>query len=79
VFFLSPTARRGLPKTFPLLTDDPVFVVLNGLEGPATIKGEHYQGVMPPFDHPDPALLLFLQQKPRRWRGSLTTAAWYRD
>ena len=29
----------------------PVYVVLNGLEGPATINGEHYQGAMPPFDH----------------------------
>jgi mono/diheme cytochrome c family protein len=50
----------GLPKTFPPLADNPdlyldrlfpVYVVLNGLEGPATIKGEHYQGAMPPFDH----------------------------
>ena len=50
----------GLPKTFPPLAGNPdlfidrmfpVYVVLNGLEGPATIKGEHYQGAMPPFDH----------------------------
>jgi mono/diheme cytochrome c family protein len=50
----------GLPKTFPPLAGNPdlfldrlfpVYVVLNGLEGPALIKGEHYQGVMPPFDH----------------------------
>lgn len=50
----------GLPKTFPPLAGNsdlfldrlfPVYVVLNGLEGPAKIKGEHYQGVMPPFDH----------------------------
>jgi len=50
----------GLPKTFPPLAANPdlyidrlfpVYVVLNGLEGPATIKGEHYQGAMPPFDH----------------------------
>lgn len=51
---------NGLAKTFPPLAGNPdlfldrlfpVFVVLNGLEGPATIKGEHYQGAMPPFDH----------------------------
>ena len=50
----------GLPKTFPPLTSNPdlfidrlfpVYVVLNGLEGAATIKGEQYNGVMPPFDH----------------------------
>lgn len=50
----------GLPKTFPPLAANPdlfidrlfpVYVVLNGLEGPVTIKDEHYQGVMPPFDH----------------------------
>lgn len=50
----------GLPKTFPPLASNPdlyidrlfpVYVVLNGLEGPATIKGEQYNGVMPPFDH----------------------------
>lgn len=50
----------GLAKTFPPLAGNPdlfldrlfpVYVVLNGLEGPAIIKGEHYQGVMPPFDH----------------------------
>ena len=50
----------GLPKTFPPLAGNPdlfldklfpVYVVLNGLEGPATIKGEHYEGAMPPFDH----------------------------
>ncbi len=50
----------GLIKTFPPLAGNPdlyidqlfpVYVVLNGLEGPATIKGEQYNGVMPPFDH----------------------------
>jgi mono/diheme cytochrome c family protein len=50
----------GLPKTFPPLAGNPdlfldrlfpVFVVLNGLEGTVTIKGEQYQGAMPPFDH----------------------------
>lgn len=50
----------GLPKTFPPLAGNPdlyldrlfpVYVVLNGLEGPATIKGVNYQGAMPPFDH----------------------------
>jgi mono/diheme cytochrome c family protein len=50
----------GVAKTFPPLAANPdlfldrlfpVYVVLNGLEGPAVIKGERYQGVMPPFDH----------------------------
>jgi len=50
----------GVPKAFPPLASNPdlfidrlfpVYVVLNGLEGPAIIKGEHYNGVMPPFDH----------------------------
>lgn len=51
---------EGLAKTFPPLAGNPdlfvdrlfpVFVVLNGLAGPVTVKGENYQGVMPPFDH----------------------------
>ena len=51
---------QGLAMTFPPLAGNPdlfldrlfpVYVVLNGLEGPATIKGQRYQGVMPPFDH----------------------------
>jgi mono/diheme cytochrome c family protein len=50
----------GVPKAFPPLASNPdlfidrlypVYVVLNGLEGPAIIKGEHYNGIMPPFDH----------------------------
>lgn len=50
----------GLPKTFPPLAGNPdlfldrlfpVYVVLNGLQGPLTVKGEHYQGAMPPFGH----------------------------
>lgn len=50
----------GVPKTFPPLAGNPdlfvdplfpVYVVVNGLEGPLTIKGERYQGVMPPFGH----------------------------
>jgi len=50
----------GVAKTFPPLAGNtdlfadrlfPVYVVLNGLAGPVTIKGEKYQGVMPPFDH----------------------------
>jgi len=50
----------GVPRTFPPLAGNPdvyldrlfpVYVVLNGLEGPATIKGERYQGLMPPFRH----------------------------
>lgn len=50
----------GLPKTFPPLAGNadlfldrlfPVYVVLNGLEGPITVKGEHYQAMMPPFGH----------------------------
>jgi mono/diheme cytochrome c family protein len=50
----------GVARTFPPLAGNPdvfldrlfpVYVVLNGLEGSATIKGEQYQGVMPPFDH----------------------------
>jgi mono/diheme cytochrome c family protein len=51
---------EGLAKTFPPLAGNPdlfvdrlfpVFVVLNGLAGPVAVKGENYQGVMPPFDH----------------------------
>ena len=50
----------GVAKTFPPLAGNPdlfsdrlfpVYVVLNGLAGALTIKGENYQGVMPPFDH----------------------------
>jgi len=50
----------GIPRTFPPLASNPdlyanqlfpVYVVLNGLEGPATIKGEKYSGVMPSFNH----------------------------
>jgi len=50
----------GVPKTFPPLAGNadlfidklfPVYVVLHGLEGPVTVKGDSYSGVMPPFDH----------------------------
>ena len=50
----------GLPGTFPPLAGNhdlyrdrmfPVYVLLNGLEGAITVKGESYNGVMPPFDH----------------------------
>jgi len=50
----------GLAKTFPPLASNPdlfidrlfpVYVVLNGLEGQLAIKGDHYNGVMPPFDY----------------------------
>jgi mono/diheme cytochrome c family protein len=50
----------GLANTFPPLAGNedvyrdrmfPVFVVLNGLEGPITVKGGEYNGVMPQFDH----------------------------
>jgi len=51
---------EGVARTFPPLAGNPdvfldrlfpIYVVLNGLQGPATIKGVQYQGVMPPFDH----------------------------
>ena len=50
----------GLPGTFPPLAGNtdlyidrmfPVYVLLNGLEGPLTVKGQKFEGVMPPFDH----------------------------
>ena len=50
----------GLPGTFPPLAGNhdlyrdrmfPVFVLLNGLEGAITVKGQNYNGAMPPFDH----------------------------
>ena len=50
----------GLPGTFPPLAGNadlyrdrmfPVYVLLNGIEGAITVKGESYNGVMPPFDH----------------------------
>lgn len=50
----------GLPDTFPPLAGNtdlyrdrmfPVYVVLNGLTGPITVKGGKYNGTMPPFDH----------------------------
>ena len=51
---------QGLPGAFPPLAGNPdlfidrmfpVYVVLNGLQGPLTVKGSRYQGVMPPFDN----------------------------
>lgn len=51
---------QGLPGTFPPLAGNPdlyldplfpVYVLLNGLEGPLTVKGSAYQATMPPFDH----------------------------
>lgn len=51
---------QGLPGTFPPLAGNsdlfidrvfPVYVLLNGLQGPLTVKDTAYQGVMPPFDH----------------------------
>jgi mono/diheme cytochrome c family protein len=50
----------GLPGTFPPLAGNsdlyidrrfPVYVLLNGLEGEIAVKGQNYNGVMPPFDH----------------------------
>ncbi|MGH8738462.1 MAG: c-type cytochrome [Burkholderiales bacterium] len=50
----------GLAGSFPPLAGNrdlyldrmfPVYVLLNGLEGAITVKGESYNGVMPPFDH----------------------------
>jgi len=50
----------GLPDTFPPLAGNtdlyrdrmfPVYVVLNGLTGPITVKGMKFNGTMPPFDH----------------------------
>jgi mono/diheme cytochrome c family protein len=50
----------GLPGTFPPLAGNhdlyrdrmfPVYVLLNGLEGSITVKGQNYNGAMPPFDH----------------------------
>ncbi len=50
----------GLPRTFPPLAGNedlflerlfPVYVVLHGLEGPLTVDGQQFHGVMPPFDH----------------------------
>ena len=50
----------GIANTFPPLAGNtdlyidrmfPVYVLLNGLEGPLTVKGQKFQGVMPPFDH----------------------------
>jgi mono/diheme cytochrome c family protein len=50
----------GLARTFPPLANnpdlfiDPLFpvqVALHGIEGPITVNGQPYNGVMPPFDH----------------------------
>lgn len=50
----------GLPKTFPPLAGNPdlfldrlfpVYVVLNGIKGAITVKGESYESAMPPFDY----------------------------
>jgi mono/diheme cytochrome c family protein len=54
------TDGTGISGTFPPLAGNPdlfrdrllpVFVVLNGIQGPLTVKGEQYRGAMPPFDH----------------------------
>jgi len=51
---------QGVPGAFPPLAGNPdlfrerlfpVRVILNGLSGALTVKGEKYSGVMPPFDH----------------------------
>lgn len=51
---------QGVPGAFPPLAGNPdlfrdrlfpVKVILNGLSGTLTVKGEKYSGVMPPFDH----------------------------
>jgi mono/diheme cytochrome c family protein len=51
---------QGVPGAFPPLAGNPdlfrdrlfpVHVVLNGLQGALTVKGQKYSGVMPPFDH----------------------------
>ena len=51
---------KGVVEQFPPLAGNPdlfldrlypVYVVLNGLEGPLVIEGRHFQNVMPAFDH----------------------------
>lgn len=51
---------RGQPGYFPQLTGNPdlfkdrafpVLVVLNGISGPISVKGQSYNGSMPAFDH----------------------------
>jgi len=51
---------QGVPGAFPPLAGNPdlfrdrlfpVRVILKGLQGAITVKGERYSGVMPPFDH----------------------------
>lgn len=51
---------QGVPANFPPLAGNrdlfsdrlfPAYVLLNGLEGKITVEGDHFDGVMPPFDH----------------------------
>ena len=51
---------EGVPGTFPPLAgaeqvngsaDEHIKIVLNGLSGPITVKGEEYNGFMTPFKH----------------------------
>jgi mono/diheme cytochrome c family protein len=51
---------EGVPQTFPPLAgaeqvngsaDEHIKIVLNGLSGPITVKGEEYNGFMTPFKH----------------------------
>lgn len=39
----------GNPDLF-LSSDFPAYVVLNGIEGPLSVRGQHFDNVMPPFD-----------------------------
>lgn len=54
------TNGEGVPGTFPPMVgtervngpaDEHIKVVLNGLSGPITVKGEEYNGFMTPFKH----------------------------
>lgn len=51
---------EGVPGTFPPIAgserangpaEEHIKVVLNGLSGPITVKGQNYDGSMPPFGH----------------------------
>ncbi|MGA8260775.1 MAG: cytochrome c [Arenicellales bacterium] len=80
---------QGLHDTFPPLAGNPdlfidrmfpVYVVLNGLQGPLTVKGGHYQGVMPPFDHlPDAEIAAVITYVRAAWGNDGLRPAGFSD
>jgi mono/diheme cytochrome c family protein len=76
---IPPLAGSEVPNGPP---EEHVRVVLHGLQGPLTVKGKQYNGVMPPFAHlTDDEIAAIISYERTQWgnRGGPVTAAQVRS